>query len=104
MKSLSDPVRCGDELTEFSNLIGQKELDARRGFQAHDEFEIADMIIDLRQALVELTPEQELYCLGLGVYSVKELARLLGIPRSTLRSRLKIVQRYFVKRGLGIYR
>jgi len=75
----------------------------RRGRRPRTEGEARDLRVELARALNALPPPLRSLCGHLAKRSVSELARQLGIPRRTLRDRIKTVREFFRDRQLDQY-
>ena len=101
--SLNSPVGCGDE--EFSEKIENVTSRDEFGWDAsspnHDEHLGFDM--DLRRALLSLPEDLRTLCLRLKGQSVAEIAREMGIPRTTLYSKIHQIKAAFQEARLQDY-
>ena len=103
--SLSSTVSDSDEgLTELSHAIGEEELDRR--IARKPRLSATDRIAlmhDLAKVLETLTPEQLDLVERLKSKQLGAIAAELGVPRSTLSSRLAVIREVFRDAGLQEY-
>jgi RNA polymerase sigma-70 factor (ECF subfamily) len=102
--SLNVMIEITDEgPTELVQTIGDRELDARLGRERRSEQELTELAMDLSsviatlpiawQALLELRKSK----------TMAEVAREMGLPRTTLLEWIRRIRQIFEKAGLGDY-
>jgi RNA polymerase sigma-70 factor (ECF subfamily) len=103
--SLNDEVEVGEEeLAERHTTISQDEHDLRIGKHNRPAAERADLQLDVAAVLADLPPELREVAEMLTTMPVAEVARTLGIPRSTLyETHLARLRVTFEAKGLGGY-
>jgi RNA polymerase sigma-70 factor, ECF subfamily len=90
-------------LTEIGETLGQESYDARRGRQPRSAQEICELSCDVAQCLASLPSELRQIAEALKHKSVSELARELGIPRTTLRERVMHIRNHFEAAGMRLH-
>ena len=75
----------------------------RSGSTCRSEAEARELRHDLEATLGELSPDQRDLCLRVVDTPVAEVARELGVPRTTLNDSLRRVQAVFARAGLCSY-
>ena len=103
--SLDDPVEdpAGTSVPRGETL-SQDECDLRTGKYARPEAERIDLQLDLSIALSELPPDLKLLAEQLMIHPIAQVARDLGIPRSTLYEKgIGSLRRHFMDKGLEDY-
>ncbi len=89
---------------ELADTISEREIPSRRGRAKRSPQELAELVLDVRECLGDLTDErQRKYCERLMRDSISQVARDVDIPRTTLNGRLDKVRRRFEERGLKEY-
>lgn len=109
--SLDDPLRAqGDPGGEDrspsaggSMVLDQDEIRRRSGSACRSEVEERELRHDLETTLGELSPDQRDLCFRVVDTPVAEVARELGVPRTTLNDSLRRVQAVFARAGLCSY-
>lgn len=102
--SLNVSISVTDEgPTELSETIGQRELDARRQRHPRSDEDFAQLMSDLADAITKLPGELRDLAERLKSQSVSEIAREMGVPRTTLNSRIARIRQRFEKAGLRQY-
>lgn len=103
--SLSSTVNVPDEgVTELAQTIGEDELDRR--IERKPRLSATDHIAlmhDLRKVLEKLSPEQLDLVERLKSQPLGAVAAELGVPRTTLSSRLAVIREMFRESGLQEY-
>ncbi|MFN9714301.1 MAG: RNA polymerase sigma factor, partial [Planctomycetota bacterium] len=93
-----------DGATELAQTIGESELDRR--LERKPRLSPTDRVAllhDLQQVMASLTPKQADLIERLKTQSLATIAHELGIPRSTLGSRLAVIREKFREAGLQEY-
>jgi RNA polymerase sigma factor (sigma-70 family) len=93
-----------DGATELAQTIGENELDRR--LERKPRLSPTDRVAllhDLQQVMASLTPKQADLIERLKTQSLATIAHELGIPRSTLGSRLAVIREKFREAGLQEY-
>lgn len=93
-----------DGATELAQTIGETELDRR--LERKPRLSPTDRVAllhDLQQVMASLTPKQADLIERLKTQSLATIAHELGIPRSTLGSRLAVIRERFREAGLQEY-
>lgn len=89
ISSLNVMVGDGEEnRTELSATIGQPAYDARRCRESRSEGELSELSSDIAELLAQLPVELQLLAEQLKHKSISQIAREMGIPRTTLRERV----------------
>ena len=88
------------QLVELSQRIHQSEGTARRGVEHQERQAAVEQSLNVIDVLARLEPELAEICSLLAEMSVAEAARELGVPRTTLISRLAKVRERFAEAGL----
>ena len=101
--SLNDPIGCGDgEFSEkIENVTSPEEFGCDPAATNFNERLGFDM--DLRRALAKLPEDLRLLCLRLRGQTVADAARELGIPRTTLYSKIHQIKEAFQEARLREY-
>lgn len=102
--SLNLSIRADDGTrVELASTITEDAPHPRLG-QRRRHFEHGvDMAHDVTMVLEQLTPEMRDLCERLKTQTLSEIARDLGVPRTTLDSRLKKLRAHFEEAGLREY-
>jgi RNA polymerase sigma-70 factor (ECF subfamily) len=104
ISSLNVMVSIGeDEATELAETIGQRELDARRGRHPRTDEELAQLAQDMTEMIATLPDELRELAERMKTQSVAEIARDMGIPRTTLHESVRRMRQRFEKTGLKDY-
>jgi RNA polymerase sigma factor (sigma-70 family) len=93
-----------DGATELAQTIGENELDRR--LERKPRLSATDrvsLLHDLQKVMASLTPSQADLVERLKTQSLATIASELGIPRSTLGSRLAVIRAKFREAGLQEY-
>jgi RNA polymerase sigma-70 factor (ECF subfamily) len=103
--SLNDEVDIDDDgPMPLSNAISQDDAHRRMGKQTRSAEERNDLRSDLDSVLADLPPTLRRIAELLQSHSITDVAKLLGIPRGTLRSRhLKQLRTVLQSRGITGY-
>jgi len=88
---------------ELGDTVGRRELDARLGQASRDEHDLAQLALDIAGAIAGLSPEMRELAERLKTDSVSQIARDLGVPRTTLNDRVRELRRQFEDAGLRDY-
>jgi RNA polymerase sigma-70 factor, ECF subfamily len=78
----------GENRTELSATIGQPAYDARRCRESRSDGDLSELSSDIAELLAHLPGELQLLAEQLKHKSISQIAREMGIPRTTLRERL----------------
>jgi len=101
MCSLNALIQTRDDgLAELAEIIGCREYNARRGCDPRIELELAQLVRDVADVTATLTEEQRAFAEELASRSKAEIARNMGVPRTTLSSRVHLAMRRFENAGL----
>lgn len=102
--SLSQTIVDSDiGAVEMAQTIGEHEQDRRLETRRLDQNDYSNLKHDLAVVLSRLTPQQQKFVRLLGDHSIADIARLMGVPRTTLNFwRAKIVK-IFEEAGLHEY-
>ena len=102
--SLNVMVSIGeDEATELAETIGQRELDARRGRHPRSDEELAQLAQDVVEVIAKLPKELQDLAERMKTQNVAEIARDMGIPRTTLHESVRQLRQRFENTGLKKY-
>jgi DNA-directed RNA polymerase specialized sigma24 family protein len=77
-----------ERVVTLAELTRSDRIRAHRGVTVRDEYEQIDLRTDLASAVAELPAEAQELAEQLQTRTTSEIARDLGIPRSTLQSRI----------------
>ena len=100
--SLSVQVMGEDgEWTELGRTVGPEHREGVTGRVVRCDQDQSDLQLDLETVLSELPDEMRDLCQRLKNDSISQVARDLGIPRSTLNDRLKKLRAIFEEKGLS---
>jgi RNA polymerase sigma-70 factor (ECF subfamily) len=104
ISSLNIMVSIGeDEATELAETIGQRELDAQRGRHPRSDEELAQLAQDMAEMIAKLPEELRDLAQQLKTHSVAEIARNMGVPRTTLHESVRRLRQRFENTGLKDY-
>ncbi|GAB6184576.1 sigma factor [Thermopirellula anaerolimosa] len=105
VRSLSMVVAEDEEEgpVELAETISQRHLDARLGRATREEHELAELVMDVRDVIAGLPPELGELAQRLKTDSLSQIARDLGVPRTTLADRVRKLRRCFEQAGLRDY-
>ncbi len=102
--SLNVTVNIGeDETAELADTISKRELDAQRGRSPHSDEELAQLRQDLAEIIAKLPEKLKALAERLKTETVSEIARNLGIPRTTLHESVRRLRQRFENTGLKEY-
>jgi RNA polymerase sigma-70 factor (ECF subfamily) len=102
--SLSALTRTEDEeLVELAETIGDREYNARRGVQPRSDLELAQLASDVADVMATLDDKERKLAEDLSARSKADIAREMGIPRTTLSSRVRPALRQFEDADLKDY-
>jgi RNA polymerase sigma-70 factor, ECF subfamily len=104
ISSLNVMIEITDEgPTELAQTIGERELDARLGRERIREDELTQLAIDLADVIATL-PECWRTLLELRKsQTMPEIARAMGVPRTTLNAWMQHIRQRFERAGLRDY-
>ncbi|MGF1580275.1 MAG: RNA polymerase sigma factor [Gemmataceae bacterium] len=98
--SLSNHVCHEDgEVTSRASVISNQDAHNRLGFSPRSDEERAKLRLEVEDVLARLSPSDRDICKLLQNLSTSEAARELGLPRTTLLSRIHHIRRQFEKAG-----
>jgi RNA polymerase sigma factor (sigma-70 family) len=103
--SLNTPVTGPDgSRVELGDTVGPEELDARRGVSRRDPADAGDLVLDVAAAVDALPLHlREVAERRRAGDSVTQIAADLGLPRTTVSSRVTKIRRAFQRAGLRDY-
>jgi len=100
--SLNEDIKNGEGvLTERAETLSREEHDVRLRGRAPQN--ASDMALDVERVMSRLPKELRELCELLQTMSVTDAARKLGIPRSTVRGRVRKLREVFHKAGVQDY-
>lgn len=88
---------------EWGETIGLREHNARRGVQPRDDLELAQVLTDVADVIASMPPELRDLAESLKVGSLSQIARRMGVPRTTLNESVRRIRRRFERAGLKDY-
>lgn len=88
------------QLVELAQQVYQSEGGAHRGIEHRDRQAGIERTLNISDVVAQLDPELAEICSLLAEMSVTEAARVLGIPRTTLISRLAKIREHFFEAGM----
>ncbi|MAD79962.1 MAG: hypothetical protein CMJ50_03840 [Planctomycetaceae bacterium] len=88
---------------ELFELIGDREQDNRTLRKSPDPRTALDLPIDVREAITTLPDDMRKLVKLLMVYSPTDLARELGVPRTTIHDRIRQLRRHLQNTALPKY-
>ena len=97
------PGGPGEGPAELADAVGQKDLDARPGGGGRPAEDRAALKLDVAAVLERLPPDLRALAERLTTQSVAEAARDLGLPRTTLNERVRLLRMRFERAGLKDY-
>ena len=83
--------------------VSATDRNTTRGTAPRDELELRELALDVAGALERLPDELRPLAAALLTEALTALARRLGVPRSTLRDRLRAVRERFARGNLDDY-
>jgi len=103
--SLDEPIEADDGGTvERGQAISQDDNDLNSGKQNRIEFERIDMRLDISIAIADLPPDLRALAERLKADTIAQIARDLGVPRSTLyETGITRLRKAFEDKGLREY-
>lgn len=102
--SLSIQVEIeGGETAELADVISNREADARLQIQSRSVQEQVELALDVAAAVRQLTPDERRVAEALKRGTITDVARDLGIPRSTIYEMLARWREPFEDAGLREY-
>lgn len=104
LSSLHDKVLDEDgEYVERARIIPEDHLQSRLGTAPRDRLEEVELTHDVAAVLAKLPPELRDLCERLKHHSITEVARQLGVPRTTLHDTIGRLRRHLGEAGLRDY-
>ncbi len=100
---LEGTVPTAEGPAERAQTIPEDALRAHSGRPPRGDQEQADMRVDVAEAIARLPAELRPLAEQLMEHSLTEAARALGIPRTTLHSRIRAIRVCFERHGLRKY-
>lgn len=95
ISSLNVMVSDGDEYRELGATIGQNAYDARRCREPRSDGDLSDLASDVSELIEQLPSDLQLLAEQLKHKSISQIAREMGIPRTTLRERVVELRQRF---------
>ena len=93
----------GEGPTELSQTIGARELDARLGRDRRSDEELLELAIDETDVLATLPESWQLLLKLRKTQTMSELAREMGVPRTTLNDWMRRIRQRFENAGMRDY-
>lgn len=87
----------------LADTIGRRERDARLGLSSRSDIELLDLRHDVAAVLESLPPRWREVCERLKHDSISQVARDLGVPRTTLSYLVRRLRKHFETAGLKDY-
>lgn len=104
ISSLHVMINIGeDETTELAQTISQHELDAQRGRHPRSDEELAQLVEDVADVMATLPDQLGDLAERLKTQTVSEIARGMGIPRTTLSESVRRLRQRCERTGLKFY-
>jgi RNA polymerase sigma-70 factor (ECF subfamily) len=103
VESLNATCIVNGQTTDLSQTIGDRNLAARLGRDVHDETRDADRRMDVATAMQLLSPELQNLAQRLASSCIAEVARELGVPRTSLYRARGELRAHFEKCGIENY-
>ncbi len=102
--SLNVTIEVAEEgPTELAQTIGDRELDARLGRQRRSECELVQLALDLADVMATLPDNWRTLLELRKTQTMADIARELGVPRTTLNEWMRRIRKRFEKAGLNEY-
>jgi DNA-directed RNA polymerase specialized sigma24 family protein len=102
--SLNVRIGTPDGPMELADTVGEHEIPSRRGRVKRSDQELAELRLDVIACLADVGDErQREFCERLKHDSISQVARDMGIPRTTLGTWLARLRGRFEERGLRDY-
>lgn len=92
-----------DGLTELVQTIGDRELDYRLGRQRRSEDELVQLALDLTSVMATLPDDWRTFLERRKTQTMADIARELGVPRTTLNDWMRRIRKRFEKAGMQDY-
>jgi RNA polymerase sigma-70 factor, ECF subfamily len=92
-----------DEPVELAETISQRELDARLGCESRSDQHLADLAQDVAEVMAKLPEELRTLAERLKTGTVSDVARDMGIPRTTLYESIRQLRKRFEDADLKDY-
>jgi RNA polymerase sigma-70 factor (ECF subfamily) len=92
-----------DGLTELVQTIGDRELDYRLGRQRRSEDELVQLALDLASVMATLPDDWRTFLERRKSQTMADIARELGVPRTTLNDWMRRIRKRFEKAGMQDY-
>lgn len=89
--------------TELAATVSKAEHDARRGRQPRSAEELAQLACDVAAVVAELSPALRDFATRLSTESLAQVARDLGMARTTVYKHVRALRRVFERKGLREY-
>lgn len=102
--SLNVTINVADEgPIELAEAISQRELGARLGRRQRSGQELVELALDIADVMSVLPAELQRLAERLKEESVSEIARTMGVPRTTTNESVRRLRRRFERAGLKDY-
>ena len=92
-----------DDKVDFAQTISQRELDAWRGCYPRSDEELARLAQDMEDVMAQLPDKLRELAERLKTQTMAEIARNMGVPRTTLNERMRRIRQRFEKAGMEDY-
>jgi RNA polymerase sigma-70 factor (ECF subfamily) len=103
VRSLAAPAAAEDGPNELAAAVGRPEMNARLGVRPRTDEELAQLAADVADVLAALPAELRALAERLKTKSIAEVARDLGVPRTTLYEAIRLLRMRFERAGLKHY-
>ncbi len=104
ISSLNVTIELTDDgPVELAQTIGSRELDARLGRARRSDEELVQLAIDLAELTATLPETWQVLLQHRRSHSLAEVARMLGVPRTTLNEWMRHIRQRFEKADLRDY-
>jgi len=89
-----------DGPVELSDTIGPKEANARLGIAPRSDAALAELGMDIADVMAQLPDDLRELCVRLQHASVSQIARDMGVPRTTVSTAVGRLRAFFEEAGM----
>jgi RNA polymerase sigma-70 factor (ECF subfamily) len=93
----------GEGAAELADMTSQRDVDARLQRESRAETDLAQLKMDLQDAIATLPEELQMLAGLCMTHTMSEIARMTGVPRTTLNGRMQSIRKRFEKTSLRDY-
>lgn len=103
VESLNTIVKGIEGATDIGSTVSQAEYDAQRGRQPRSAEELSQLALDAAEIVAGMSPALRDFAARLSTESLAQVARDLGMARTTVYKHVNALRRVFERKGLREY-